>query len=94
MAGANEIAKVAGTRPEVVNAVFAAIVATCKTGDDVRIQGVGTFSKIHKEGRENVANTLKPGEFYDIEAKDVLKFKVSKTLDMTPPKPAATGRRR
>lgn len=93
MAGANEIAKVAGCRPEVVNAVFAAVVSICKSGDDARIQGVGTFSKVHKEGRENVANTLKPGEFYDIAPKDIMKFKVSKNVDMSAPVKAA-GRRR
>lgn len=73
---------------------FEAVVALCREGQDVRIQGFGTFSKVHKEGRDNVENALKPGTFYDIPAKDVLKFKPSKDMDMSPPKPAASGRRR
>lgn len=93
MAGSVELGKIVGCSPVVVNAIFAAVVATCKAGDEVRIKDIGTFSKIHKEGREHVANALKPGTFYDVAEKDVLKFKPSSSLDMSAPK-APAGRRR
>lgn len=87
MAGYSEVVKKA---KEIDGTVFDAVVAICQSGQDVRIQGFGTFSKHHKEaytGR-NPSN----GESVDVPAKDVLKFKPSKEVNLNPPKAAARRR--
>ena len=93
MAGLSELAKVSGITEVTIREAFEAVTQLVKSGEDVRISGFGTFSKSHKAARLHVPNALKPGTFYDTEAKDVLTFKMSKSLNMVVA-PAAKARRR
>lgn len=83
MAGYRDVEKKA---KEIGGTMFDAVVAICKEGQDVRIQGFGTFKKHHKEAY--TGRNPKTSEEVAVPAKDILKFKVSKEVDMNPPKAA------
>lgn len=91
MAGVADIKKASGVSETIIKSVFDAIVEICKTGEDVRINGVGTFSKHHKDaytGRNPATS-----EPVEVAAKDTLKFKASKQLSMAVETPKAARRR-
>jgi DNA-binding protein HU-beta len=92
MAGLNEVGSKVGLTSNEVKAVFTAVLDLCKAGEDVSIQGIGKFSKKHKEAR--TGRNPATGDSLEIAAKDVFHFKASSVIDMTPPKAAAGGRRR
>jgi DNA-binding protein HU-beta len=89
MAGVNDIVKASGVSSGNIKLVTDAILTLVKTGQDVRIQGFGTFSKLHKD--ERAGRNPSTGEALTIAAKDVLKFKPSKDVDMNT-KPASRRR--
>lgn len=60
---------------------FEAVVELCKAGEDVRIQGFGTFKKQHKDAR--YARNPRTGETVKVAAKDVLHFKAASGLSLT-----------
>lgn len=91
MAGKSEVARAAGVLPSAVDQVFGSILHMIRTGQEVRISGFGTFSKAHREGRKG--RNPATGEDLMIEAKDVLKFKATKDIDLSLPKPTTTRRR-
>lgn len=86
MAGINELKKVAGVSSQTVTDVCNAILELTRKGEDVRIQGFGTFKKHHKEAY--TGRNPATGEDVDVPAKDVLKFKPAKDVDMNLPKAA------
>ena len=90
MAGIGELAKVSGVKKDQIADVIDGIIALCKDGQDVRISGLGTFSKRHVEAREG--HNPATMEKIKIPAKDKLHFKVAKDVDMNPPKAAARRR--
>jgi nucleoid DNA-binding protein len=92
MAGANDVAKKAGTKSDVVQDVLNAIVEITKSGEDVNIKGFGTFSKKHKEARNG--RNPQTGAAIQIEAKDVFSFKASKSIDFTATVAPTSNRRR
>jgi DNA-binding protein HU-beta len=59
---------------EMVNSFVNAVVAGVKKGDDVRIQGFGTFKKSARKARVGV-NPRKPSEKIKIPAMNVPTFK-------------------
>lgn len=91
MASMSDVAKLAGVKEADAKKVLDAIAEICRRGDDVRYQGFGTFSKVHKEAY--TGRNPATGEDVTVPAKDKLVFKQSKGLVMTPPK-TATARRR
>lgn len=92
MAGVSDVAKAGGVNEDAVRGVVAGILALTKSGQDVRIQNFGTFSKQHKDAY--TGRNPGTGEPVDVPAKDVLKFKPTSGLDMSVPKPVGGGRRR
>lgn len=99
MAGLTDVKRAAGgsaagVEEATIKATFDGIAKLMKegvAGEKVIIQGFGTFTKTHREARE-CPNPQKPGEKIMSQAKDVITFKMSPSVDLTPPK-AATGRR-
>jgi DNA-binding protein HU-beta len=91
MPGLKEVAKASQCSVETVERVIAAIHGITKTGEDVRIQGFGSFKKQHKEAY--TGRNPATGDAVEVPAKDVLKFTPSKGLDMSVPKPVAARRR-
>lgn len=91
MAGVSEVASKAGVGTEAVKAVFNAILALTREDQKVTIQGIGSFSKVHKDAR--TGRNPATNEALEIPAKDVFHFKPTKGIDMSVPKPAG-GRRR
>jgi nucleoid DNA-binding protein len=78
MAGASDVAVAVGVHSSEVIRVFKSILAICKDGEKVTIQGFGTFQKKHKEAcvKRNPAT----GAPVNVAAKDVLHFKASTNL--------------
>lgn len=73
--------KLGGTKvqaEEIVNALFDAIVATLKKGDDVSIAGLGIFSVKARAAR--MARNPKTGEQVKVAATKVPKFRAAKAL--------------
>ena len=65
-------------RIKVTDAVFAAITAALKSGDDVRITGFGSFSVTDRPARDG--RNPRTGETLTIAASKVVKFTVGKAL--------------
>lgn len=92
MAGSVDVAKlVEGVTSTGVQAVLEAIITIVKTGEDVNIKGVGTFSKKLVEAR--IGRNPATGETINIPAKNKIHFKPSKMISFDPPA-KTTNRRR
>lgn len=63
---------------DVVDGVLAAIVASLKAGNEVRLQGFGTFTVT--ERKATTGRNPRTGETIQIAAKRGVKFKASKVL--------------
>jgi len=74
-----------------IDATIEAITDTCKGGKDVKLVGFATFSNVFVEAHE-ARNPATSGTVH-VPDKNVFKIKAAKGVDMTPPKPAAKGRR-
>ena len=73
--------KLGGTKvqaEEIVSAMFDAIVATLKKGEEVSIAGIGIFSVKQRAAR--MARNPKTGEQVKVAAKKVPKFRAAKAL--------------
>lgn len=84
MAGIADIAKATKLPPFQVKAVFDSVVELTKAGERVSIQEFGSFEQVLRKAK--TGRNPKTGEEVEIDAKNVLKFKQSKSLEMTPVK--------
>lgn len=86
MAGLSDISKATKLPGFQVKAVFDAIVELTKAGERVSIQEFGSFEQIERKAK--TGRNPKTGEEVEIAAKNVLKYKQSKSLEMAPVKKA------
>lgn len=84
MAGINDIAKATKLPAFQVKAVFDTIVELTKAGERISIQEFGSFEQVLRKAK--TGRNPKTGEEVEIDAKNVLKFKQSKSLVMEPVK--------
>jgi len=97
--GIKELAKLVADRTNwsqadskaAIDAITGAIIETCKEGKDVKLVGFATFSNVFKPAHD--ARNPATGETVKVADKNVFTAKAAKGVDMTPPKPAAKGRR-
>ena len=63
---------------EILDVVLDTIIETVVNGEEVRLSGFGTFSRVDKEAR--TCRNPKTGESIEVGAKKAVKFKVAKAL--------------
>lgn len=76
IAAEHDLAK--GKASDVVDGVLAAIVASLKAGNEVRLQGFGTFTVTARKA--TTGRNPRTGEPVEIKARKVVKFRPSKAL--------------